>query len=82
MAERYFQRRSLLSVWCGALGNYITGTHFFVGRLTAAYDRDFLQNDLPLYLKDVPFATGGRMWIQHDEAPPYFGREVTEFLSG
>jgi hypothetical protein len=43
-------------MWYGVLGNYLIGPHFIEGHLTAAYYRDFLQNDL-LYLEDVPLAT-------------------------
>jgi hypothetical protein len=46
-------------VCCVRLGNYITGPHFMKGCLTSAYFRDFLQNDLPLYLEDVLLATQG-----------------------
>jgi hypothetical protein len=30
-------------------------------------------------LEDVPLASRGRMWIQHDGAPPHYGREVTTY---
>jgi hypothetical protein len=66
---------------CGVLGSYVNGPHLIKGCLTAAYYRNFLQHDLPLYLEDVPLATLCQMWIQHDEALPHFSGEVTEFLN-
>jgi hypothetical protein len=81
VAECYFQHHFSVNVMCGVLGKYIIGPNFAKGCLAAAYYKDFLQNDLLLHLKDVPLATRGRMWIQHDRAPTYFSREVMEFLS-
>jgi hypothetical protein len=40
----------------------------------------FLDNELPPYLERL-VATRVRMWLQHDRAPPDFGREVTKFLN-
>jgi hypothetical protein len=52
VAERHFQCRLSVNVWCGILGNYLIKKHF-----TAAYYKGFLQNDLSLYLEYVPLAT-------------------------
>jgi hypothetical protein len=60
-------------VWCGVLGNNLIGPHVIEGRLTAPFFRNFLENELPLNLEDVPLATRRRMWLQHDEAPSHFG---------
>ena len=44
-------------------------------------DRNFLSNELHLYLQDVPLATQGRMQLHHYMTPPHFGREVRQFLN-
>jgi hypothetical protein len=49
--------------------------------LTAPYYRNFLSNELPLYLQDAPLATQGRMWLEHHRTPPHFSREVMEFFN-
>jgi hypothetical protein len=59
VAEHYFQYHFSVNVWCGILGNNFVGPHFIEGLLTAVYYRDFLQNNLPLYLEDVLLATRG-----------------------
>lgn len=64
-----------VNLWCGVLGNYFIWPHLIEGRLAASYYRQFLQNDLTLYL-----ATRGRVWVQHGGAPSRFDREATEFL--
>jgi hypothetical protein len=33
---------------------------------------EFLQNELPEQLEDVPLATWIAMYFQHDEAPPHY----------
>jgi hypothetical protein len=58
VAECYFQRRFSVNVWCGVSGNYFVGPRFIEGHLAAVYGRDFLQNDFPLYLEDVPLLHG------------------------
>lgn len=41
---------------------------------------DFLQNDLPGLLEDVPLDVRQRMWFLHDGAPPYFRLAVRQHL--
>jgi hypothetical protein len=41
----------------------------------------FLDNELPPCLEERLVATQVRMCVQHDRAPPDFGREVTKFLN-
>jgi hypothetical protein len=60
-AQHYFQSHFSINVWCGVVHNYLTGLHFMARRLTTAYYRDFLQNNLLLYLEDMPLATEGQM---------------------
>jgi hypothetical protein len=79
--EHYFQCCFSVSAWCEVLGSCLIEPHIFKGHHTAAYYKNFLQNDLPLYLEQVPLSRRGQMWIQHDEASPHFATEVTDFLS-
>jgi len=41
---------------------------------------DFLQNELPKQLEDVPFATRIAMYFQHDGAPSHYTRHVMQHL--
>jgi hypothetical protein len=63
-----------VNMLCGILGNYITEPHSIETHLRAACYRDFLKNDLPLYLHNMLPATQGRMWIQHVKAHTHFSR--------
>jgi hypothetical protein len=54
---------------------------FIKGHLTASYYRNFLGNELSLYLEELHLATQGQMWLQIDGAPPQLGREVIEFFN-
>jgi len=51
------------------------------GHLTAPHYRNFLSNELPLYLQDAPLVTQGQMWLQHHRTRPHFGTEVMEFFN-
>jgi len=51
------------------------------GRLTGEAYLRFLQEELPRLLEDVPLNKRGRMYFQHDGAPPHSSREVTNFLN-
>jgi len=52
----------------------------FTGTFNSPYYENFMDSKIPLYL-DLPCVTLGKMWLQHDGAPPYFGREVKGFLN-
>jgi len=42
---------------------------------------DFLQNELPKQLEDVPLATRIAMYFQHDSAPSNYTRHVMQHLN-
>jgi len=42
---------------------------------------DFLQNELPNQLEDVPLATRIAMYFQHDGAPSHYTRHVMQHLN-
>lgn len=81
--ERGHQRRFSVNCWCGILGSQIIGPYFFPQniRLTAAGYLNFLEENLPLLLDDIPLASRQGMWFQHDGAPVHFGRQVQNFLN-
>jgi hypothetical protein len=60
---------------------YWIGLHVIEERLTALHYRNFLENEFPLHVEHVHFATRRRMWLQHVRAYPHFGRVVTELLN-
>jgi len=50
-------------------------------RLTGHAYVDFLQNELPLLLEEVPSAKRMRMVFQDDGAPPHYSRLVIHHLN-
>jgi hypothetical protein len=42
---------------------------------------EFLQNELPEQLENVPLATRIAMYFQHDGAPPHYTRLVMQHLN-
>lgn len=62
------------------MGNQLIGPIELPYRLNAANYLNFLQNDLPELLDDVPVGTRLGMYFQHDGAPAHFGRAVRHWL--
>ncbi|OXU30556.1 hypothetical protein TSAR_016220 [Trichomalopsis sarcophagae] len=42
---------------------------------------EFLENDLPRYLENVPLGVRLRLWYQQDGAPAHYARDVRTFLN-
>ena len=64
-------------MWCGLPDSQLSGPAVLPNRLTGRAYVDFLQNELPLLLEEVPLAKRMSMVVQHDGAPPYYSRLVT-----
>lgn len=69
-----------LNVWCGILGGTIIGPYFFDQPLNGAAFLDFLENQLPILLEDVPLQLRQNMFFQLDGCPAHFSRNVREHL--
>ncbi|KAL4098387.1 hypothetical protein QTP88_023011 [Uroleucon formosanum] len=59
------------NVWIGMIGGKLLGPHFYDGTLTGRRYLDFLRDDLPLFLDDLPLDTRGNMYYQQDGAPAH-----------
>jgi hypothetical protein len=49
-------------------------------RVTGQNYLEFLQNELPEQLEDVPLARRIAIYFQHDGAPPHYNRLVMQHL--
>ena len=58
--------------WCGIVGDHVIGPYSFEGRLTGQVYANFLQNVLTRLMEDAPLHVRMSMWMQHDDAPPYY----------
>ena len=79
--ESSFQQCFSVNVWCAVLDDQLIGSFILEGRLTGEAYLRFLQEELPRLLEDVPLNKRGRMYFQHDGAPPYSSREVRNILN-
>lgn len=73
------QHRWSLNVWGGIIGEHVVGPHFFDGTLTGTIYLNFLENNLPQLLVNLP--ERNRMWFQQDGAPPHYSNAVREHLN-
>ena len=79
--ESNFQLRFIVNVWCAVLYDQLIGPFILEGRLAGEVYLRFLLEELPRLLEDVPLNKRGRMYFQHDGAPPHSSREVRNFLN-
>lgn len=79
--ESRHQHRFSLNVWLGILGDRLIGPVFFPNRLTGELYLNFLRNDLPPLLEDVPLIDRLHIWLMHDGAPAHFSIAVRNFLN-
>jgi len=79
--ESNFQLRFNVNVWCAVLDDQLIGLFILEGRLTGEAYLRFLQEELARHLEGVPLNKRGRMYFQHDGAPPHFSREFRNFLN-
>ncbi|XP_025270745.1 uncharacterized protein LOC112639812 [Camponotus floridanus] len=80
LREVEHQRQWSVNVWCGIVGDKIVGPYFIEGNLNGETYRNFLQNQLPLLLEDVPLNVRQQMWFQHDGCPSHYSRTAREVL--
>lgn len=74
------QRQFSVNLWAGIIGGRLIGPFVLPDRLNGAAYLDFLQNELPDLLHDVPEETRRSMVFQHDGCPSHYHRDVREFL--
>ena len=75
------QHRWSLYVWVGICNGQVIGPHFFERPINSPMYLEFLENDLPAYLGNVPLAVRLNLWYQQDGAPAHHARIVRMFLN-
>jgi hypothetical protein len=78
--ENHFQRRFAINVWCGLINDVLVGPYIIEGNLNKDTYYEFLLNQLPTLLEDVPLEARANLWFQHDGAPPHSSRQARELL--
>lgn len=80
--HRSFQRRFSLNVWAGVIGDRVIGPHYLPERLNGENYLEFLLNDLPEMLVEVPIFNEDRPIVfQHDGCPAHWRLIVREYLN-
>lgn len=81
LREVQFQNRWSVNVWCGILGGRIIGPYIFDQHLNGATYLQFLEDELPILLEDIPLEDRMNMWFQQDGCPAHYARNVQNFLN-
>lgn len=76
-----FQHRFSVNVWAAIVNGILVGPYVLPDRLTGERYLQFLQDNLPGLLEDVPLHIRQNMWLLQDGAPAHFSLEVREFLN-
>lgn len=74
------QHQFSVNVWAGIVGDCLVGPFVFPERLNGVIYRNFLENELPILLEDVPLNIRNHLWFMHDGAPPHFSRLARNYL--
>ena len=75
------QGRTSVNVWCGMINNKILGPIFYNGTLNGQRYLNFLQNEIEVFLDELPLETYRTLIWQQDGAPPHATRAVINFLN-
>ena len=80
ITQDHYQHQFSLNVWVGIIGDFLIGPFFLPPRHNGDTYRHFLENELPVLLKDVPIMTRNQIWFMHDDAPAHFSLAAREYL--
>jgi len=76
-----YQHRFSINVWCGVIGDQLIGPYTLPQRLTGDIYANFLHDELPALLENVPLQTWLQMYYQHDGVTPGFSQVIRHYLS-
>jgi hypothetical protein len=65
-------------VWCHWL---LIGSYIFPQRLTGDIYANFLQDELPALLDNIPLQTRWQMYYQHDRTPPHYNQVIRQYVN-
>ncbi|KAJ8954921.1 hypothetical protein NQ318_016861 [Aromia moschata] len=70
-----------INIWVGIIGNFLIGPFVLPERLNGQLYLEFLQNDFPDLIEDLPLETRRNMYFMHDGAPAHYSVGVQEHLN-
>lgn len=81
ITERRHQQTFSLNVWVGIIGDRLLGPVFLPNILNGDNYLNFLRDDLPELLEDLPLDIRQLLYFMHDGAPAHYRVTVREFLN-
>lgn len=81
MREDRNQYQFKVNMWTGILKGRVIGPFELPANLNGQNYLNFLQNDLPILLEEVPLNIYREMWFQQDGCPAHFALPVRSFLN-
>jgi hypothetical protein len=70
-----------INVWCGLIGCKLLGPYFYDGTLNGRRYLEFIMNELPIMLDDIPLATRNNLILQQDGTPAHNANVVKNYLN-
>lgn len=70
-----------INVWCGIIGRHLVGPFFYDGVLNSERFLQFLEEEVPNLIEDIPLQLRRNMWWQMDGAPPHNAQIIRNFLN-
>lgn len=70
-----------VNVWCGMIDGFILGPKFYDGTLTGPMYLEFLRDELPHFLENIPLHMRRNIHFQQDGAPPHNAIAVRNHLN-
>jgi len=70
-----------VNVWLGIIDTHIIGPYFFEDNLNGMKYLEFLKNELPILLQDLPLQKRLNMYWQQDGAPAHNSKAVHAYLT-
>jgi len=74
------QRPWAINVWWGIVGKKLIGPYFIDNTLNGEKYRNFLVEQLPLLLEELPLSERMTLWYQHDGCPAHHSLIAREIL--
>lgn len=81
MREDRSQYQFKINYWTGILNGKIIGPFELPGNLTGQSYLEFLENDLPNLLQEVPEVERESYWLQNDGCPAHYAVSVRAYLN-
>lgn len=79
MREDHSQYQFKINLWSGILNGEIIGHFELPQTLNGPRYLQFLQNELPILLENVPLNIRATMWLQNDGCPAHFAVQVRQY---